>query len=105
VRRRPKEHPAGAPPAELVTFPGGSTREKLAWVRDRERWWDDNRDEDDAGWLSWLIAGWDQVEPLPWCGSVGAPCGDGECMCVAWPEHLDARSNPLTDAPTRKATP
>jgi hypothetical protein len=90
MRRRAKEHAAGAPPAELLTFPGGGNREALEWVRAREQWWDDNRDPvHDPGWLPWLMESWDQVDPLPWCGSVGAPCGELDCLCAFGPELFE----------------
>lgn len=92
MRRRPKQHPAGGPPPELAAFRGRTVREALAWTRARSQWWDDNRDPDDAGWLPWLLDTWDQVDPLPWCGSVGALCGDDNCLCAAWEEHLAATS-------------
>ena len=88
MRRRPKETPASdRPPLPLTHYRGSSNRDAVAWVRQREEWWTTTRDPEDSGWLAWLLDGWDQVGDLSWCGSVGAPCGNGDCMCVVWPEH------------------
>lgn len=90
MRRRTREiNPADAPPLPLTRYHGSTNREALAWVRDRETWWTANRDPDDSGWLAWLMDGWDRVGDLAWCGSVGAPCDNPDCLCVVWPEHLE----------------
>lgn len=95
MRRRTKVNAASAPPLPLARFRGTTNREALAWMRERAAWWDATHDEDDSGWLSWLLDGWDQVGDPSWCGSIGAPCGDGDCICVVWPEHLSLSENDL----------
>ncbi len=85
MRRRPREADApGAPPPHLRTLTAVTTRDKLAWLHDREQWWDATQDEDSGGWLPWLLEGWEQVGDLPFCGKVGEPCDDVECICNAW---------------------
>lgn len=93
MRRRVKEVAASdAPPLPLTHYRGSTNREALAWMRDRDEWWTANREEEDSAWLAWLLDGWEQVGDLPWCGSLGALCSDDDCMCVAWPEHLEMQA-------------
>lgn len=82
-RRPPAADDPSLPPAHLQTLTGVvTTREKLAWLRARERWWEDTQGGDSGGWLPWLLDSWDQIGDLPFCGSVGGdPCGDVECLC------------------------
>lgn len=90
MRRRPKEGAgAGAPPLPLSRYRGTTNREAFAWLCARDEWWTATRDPDDPGWLGWLLEGYEQTGNGAWCGSVGAPCGDPDCMCVVWPEHLE----------------
>lgn len=86
MRRRPlAADDPGLPPAHLRKLTGVTTREKLAWLHAREQWWDDTQDGDSGGWLPWLLDSWEQIDDLPFCGSVGEPCGDAECVCgIAW---------------------
>jgi hypothetical protein len=89
VRRRPRERTGpGAPPPELTTFTGTSNRDKLAWLRARDDWWEQIHpmadDPDQVGSLQWVIDGHDQVGDFHWCGSVGAPCDDPDCLCTVW---------------------
>lgn len=97
MRRRPKAVDApGAPPLPLTRYRGSTNREALAWLSEREAWWDATHDadeQDQVGVLQWTMDGWDQVGDLHWCGSVGAPCADPDCLCVVWPEHLQADPN------------
>lgn len=93
MRRRTKESAATAPPLPLVRYRGSTAREALAWLRERDEWWNSTHDVDDAAsgsreWLPWLLDGHEQIGDLAWCGSVDAPCGDDDCLCVVWPEHL-----------------
>lgn len=93
MRRRPKEvADVDLPPASLRTFTGATSRQKLAWLDARDQWWHDTKNDDDPGWLDWLLDGYEQVDPMPWCGSIGDPCGDADCMCIVWPEYLQAQS-------------
>ncbi len=96
MRRRVKEGSGpGTPPLPLIRYRGTTNREALIWLNQREVWWDTTRDEDDGGWLPFLLAGWEQVGDLTYCGgSTGAPCGDSDCLCAippGWPEHLPAQ--------------
>lgn len=93
MRRRVREESGpGAPPAALRTYTGGPTnREKLAWLEARQLWWDaTHEDPEHPLMLEWTIDGHDQVGALHWCGSVGAPCADPDCLCATWPEYRDA---------------
>ncbi len=103
MRRRPIAADApGAPPAHLRTLTAGTSREKLAWIAARDEWWEATHHEDSSGWLPWLLDGWDQVGDLPWCGSVGDPCGDTDCMCVAWSEHIQRMAGTASLRPPAK---
>lgn len=105
MRRRIKDvDPAAGPPLPLTRYRGTTSREALAWMRARDEWWTASRDEDDSGWLLWLLEGWDQVGDLPWCGSVGAPCGDDDCTCAVWPEHLSQETDPIPTHPMRRGS-
>ena len=92
MRRRVKEDVRAAPPLPLSHYRGSTSREALAWLRGRDEWWNANHDEEDGDWLPWLLDGWEQVGDLPWCGSVAAPCGDSDCMCVLWPEQFEMQA-------------
>ena len=92
MRRRPRESPGrGAPPPELLTFTGTSNRDKLAWLRARDDWWDRTHPEDEdpeqIGSLQWLFEGHEQVGDFHWCGSVGASCADPDCLCSVCHEY------------------
>lgn len=105
MRRRVKEWGGlKAPPLPLTRYRGRTNREALAWLRDRDDWWTANRDEDDSGWLAWLLEGHDQVGDFPWCGSVGAPCDDRDCLCIIWAEHL-AQTDELNPQTIRRTSP
>ena len=89
MRRRVRVNAASAPPLPLARFRGSTNREALSWMHERQQWWDATHDvELDGGWLPWLLDGWEQVGDLSWCGSIGDPCADHDCLCVVWPEYL-----------------
>lgn len=81
MRRRQTAGPSNVPPPRLRTYAGRSTREALAWIDARDQWWTVNRHPDDPRWLPFLLEGWEQVGDLKWCGSIGSPCADDDCLC------------------------
>lgn len=83
MRRRVRETGPGAPPLPLTRYRGSSNREAQAWMRARMEWWDNTHDFEAVGDIQFLIDGLDQIGDLHFCGSVGAPCGDPDCLCAA----------------------
>jgi hypothetical protein len=98
MRRRLREQRPDAPPLPLTHYRGTTNREALAWLTAREEWWDATHDENHAGWLPFLLEGWEQVGDLHWCGSVGAPCGDDDCLCAIPPPE------PISTGTAHRAT-
>lgn len=95
MRRRVKERAEGEGPLlPLRHFRGHTNREALTWIRSREEWWTTTADPDDSGWPAWLLDGWEQVGDLSWCGSIGTPCANDDCMCITWPEHATTQDDP-----------
>jgi hypothetical protein len=83
VRRRVRAQANGQPPLPLSRYKGSTTREALSWLSARMKWWDENHGPEDAGDLQWLFDGFAQTgESFPFCGSIGASCGDDDCLCT-----------------------
>ena len=83
MRRRVQANGNGQPPLPLAHYRGSTTREALSWLSARTKWWDENHAPEDVGDLQWLFDGFAQTgENFPFCGSIGAPCGDDDCLCT-----------------------
>lgn len=104
MRRRAREYGPESPPPELLRFTGTTTREKLAWLRARERWWDATHDEEHVHSLTWLLEAYDQIgDAFPWCGDRPG-CTNPDCLCGLWPEHLALEEQHLEPVPNRERT-
>lgn len=83
MRRRAQANGNRQPPLPLSRYKGSTTREALSWLSARMKWWDENHDPEDVGDLQWLFDGFAQTgESFPFCGSIGASCGDDDCLCT-----------------------
>jgi len=82
MRRRVRETGAGAPPLPLTRYHGSSNREAFAWIRARSTWWNETHGFEAVGDIQWVIDGYAQVGDMHFCGSIGASCGDDDCLCT-----------------------
>ena len=83
MRRRARDNGNRQPPLPLAHYRGSTTREALSWLSARMKWWDENHDPEDVGDLQCLLDGFEQTgESFTFCGSIGAPCGDDDCLCA-----------------------